>query len=521
MERLQASESLMNFDSDQEIAIGLIAICQSLVRVGSELQAYFLYCSNFARAHFQLERLREMYPDLAEFIDVQELCEGLTLSSLLSLPVLRICQYKLWIEEVSKCFQSPEITQAKEFMNGFIVDLNDLYYSIDSRMRVAAIQEALFRGSINLVAPNRYLIRQGSLIREKKSTSIFNLTPSKNVVLFLFNDILILAESGDAFKCKQVLAMKDVEIEDIPDTEKRRYAFMVSVPTLEKGGIILKASEYVIKMSWLQDLRTCADKASKISTSLESSDLEFLVMKAKKTRPKLPEGWFEVPTDMNVPYYFQEKTGFTSLGLEVIDYTNPFTEKEGLEEGRMSSSMQRTSQISTGFKMCETLKCDQRALGLEVGKNLCIDHTILETVEKLTPLERQKMFQKKSSQDSKASVETSKSEDSKGDPGLIRPKVRIRSVPELKVLAASQPPQAIRSLRPSDVSEPDADPSQDGDSGSCDDREEEIITHRLSIALTRSVLDTGKIKKGKMEKLKYDFFPRVIEDPIDEDETSP
>jgi hypothetical protein len=278
------------------------------------LRAYFLYLSNFRRSLKLVKFLRSHRQSFVDFVDVQTLCLGkdLYFSDLLLLPLMRFPQYFHAFYEFTQTYtysNPPTSLQISYQTLDVIFSQSQLQkYSVHARMRVAFIQEKLFLGAIALVTSKRFFVKYGQLTKTYNKTS-FKFSKDKLYSFFLFNDILVYADpDGAAYKLKHVIDLSKVRVSPHDDPDNLHFK-------VEGGAkdLILKAPDLESKESWMNAISVFADLASQQPSTV--TDFEETITKQPKTKfvRDLNNGWFKVQTVVGLNFYFQEKTGQTSL----------------------------------------------------------------------------------------------------------------------------------------------------------------------------------------------------------------
>eukprot|EP00475_Leptophrys_vorax_P010326 TRINITY_DN16948_c1_g3_i1.p1 TRINITY_DN16948_c1_g3~~TRINITY_DN16948_c1_g3_i1.p1 ORF type:complete len:722 (-),score=203.71 TRINITY_DN16948_c1_g3_i1:66-2048(-) len=181
-------------------------------------------------------------------------------------------------------------------------------YSIHARMRVAFIQENLFMGQVALVTSRRFFVKFGPLFKTYNKTT-FKFSKDKQYQFFLFNDILLYADQdGATFKVKHVVDLSKIKVFPHDDPDNLHFK-------LEGGNktLVLKAPDLEAKENWMSTITVFADLASQTPSNVQ--DYEENILKDPKTKyvREVGNGWFKVATVVGMVFYFQEKTGMTSL----------------------------------------------------------------------------------------------------------------------------------------------------------------------------------------------------------------
>eukprot|EP00455_Lapot_gusevi_P057799 TRINITY_DN9948_c0_g1_i1.p1 TRINITY_DN9948_c0_g1~~TRINITY_DN9948_c0_g1_i1.p1 ORF type:complete len:233 (-),score=50.37 TRINITY_DN9948_c0_g1_i1:14-610(-) len=171
----------------------------------------------------QLESSNEKFRAFLEQCMMNPKCKGLNLESYLIMPIQRIPRYKLLVTEIMRHTLDthpdwPALVSADKVVNLVARHINEAVRSRENRERIYQIQEE-FTGNVNFVAPHRYFVRRGPLVKKCRSAD-------KEFEFFLFNDLLVYASSaGWKYKMNRELPINaSFQVEDLPDlTTKFRF----------------------------------------------------------------------------------------------------------------------------------------------------------------------------------------------------------------------------------------------------------------------------------------------------------
>jgi hypothetical protein len=369
--RIERWEHIMKM-GPQQVEEATAVIAASLASVASNLSVYSLYVSNYERSQKLLEILRDSNDKFRQFVTVQEICEGSELPILVGFPCIRFQQYQFAVEEIMATYggdrsKAAELNKARKALEQAISEINDRRNNIDARMRVAYIQEKLFKGEVYIATPTRYFIKSGPLKKVYNKTG-FKLKNHQKYMFFLFSDCLVYAlrpsATSDTYKFKHAVPTFGMTVQDAPDSDKVSFAFHISGVGNQKSFTVY-ASEQKEKEEWMAALKETADRATASGSvgGKGGDELENVIEQGRKALSRyamrVADNWIQVNTDTGVNYFYQLKTGVTSLSLEdgaQVSSQPPSLDQIG-EDGLLGASMKPTFclQPDCGRKAVATL----------------------------------------------------------------------------------------------------------------------------------------------------------------------
>lgn len=342
-----------------------------------KLKAYSVFVTNFERAQRLYELLRDSNQALKQFVQIQEICEGIELQFLLGIPIVRLEQYLIFLDLLTKEYASDGqkiqmINTCKtniEYSQHFV---NDLFNSIDARMRTAYIQEKLFKGDVFLATKSRYFVKSGPLKKVWNKTVLKRKNHQK-YMFFLFNDCLVYAlrpsATADNYKFKHAVSLATVSVVDTPDSDKVQNAFTLNGAGSQKS-MTLYANDPDDKAKWMSALNEYVERMVRVKNASTSEEVEDVISGGRKSLVKNGSrhagNWVEVETDCGVTYFYQLKTGVSSLAVDDAAFakasnTDAWDEKD--EPSKRSSMAQN--------KFCRSPGCNKKTAK---GQNFCDKH---------------------------------------------------------------------------------------------------------------------------------------------------
>lgn len=251
-----------NIEALQKVSSHLLELMENdgvvhaLLQLAPYMKLYSLYANNFNNANKMLEDWMKKSTDFSRLIRFQECREemqSLKLSSLLVTPIQRVPRYRLLLENlIDKTFEDdPDFIKLKEAF-GIIVNvathINECVRQHENFHKMLAIQNS-FTGTSppKLLAPGRFFIREGPV------TKINGRGSAKEIMLFLFNDILICAkkETLCTYECCEIYPLTNCIIEQVMGNAEGNGLFKI----LCDGRSLLVCAKGEPK-PWVTDIKT-------------------------------------------------------------------------------------------------------------------------------------------------------------------------------------------------------------------------------------------------------------------------
>jgi len=156
------------------------------------MKCYSEYTKNYNSSRTLADKLNQSNPKFKDFLDTCQkipASKNLNLTSLLITPVQRIPRIILLFYELCKHTEADhpdheDIHKTSQMVQDVVRDMNNIIKQAENTDKIIKIQTA-FNNSFILLEPGRLLVKEG--------TATLLGTKKKTVSLFLFNDILLLA----------------------------------------------------------------------------------------------------------------------------------------------------------------------------------------------------------------------------------------------------------------------------------------------------------------------------------------
>ncbi|MES1913515.1 MAG: hypothetical protein MHM6MM_005706 [Cercozoa sp. M6MM] len=199
-----------------------------LADIAPFLKLYISYVDNHAAATQLATELRKR-KDFSQFLDLEELCAGDTLESLLIRPVQRVPRYKLILEGLKKrCEKTenytlkkhlPAINRACDAISQAAILINETVKHMEARRKVVVLQQRTFGDKVTLISSFRYYVRQ-ALLKKIHSKRVLMQEHGTKYRFFLFNDCLVYASTSERAKFRGVVPLYDSNVS--ADTPKKK-----------------------------------------------------------------------------------------------------------------------------------------------------------------------------------------------------------------------------------------------------------------------------------------------------------
>eukprot|EP00808_Paulinella_micropora_P007317 g11554.t1 len=231
-------------------------------------KTYKGYAANHDVAIKRLEQLLSKNKPFRKLHDAnqnKEESKGLSLASLLIVPIQRIPRYKLLIQELLKCSgedaaeQTEGLEEALRQVSAVATDINDAIESMRNREMILSLQES-FGNVMQLITPSRKYIMQGALTKVGRKSGDTRFT------FFLFNDLLLYAERGKSrFRLHRALPIDDTfaveelsanNLHGVPERHREKAWLLQS----KVKSFAVFADTVQEKQVWLTALREQLDK---------------------------------------------------------------------------------------------------------------------------------------------------------------------------------------------------------------------------------------------------------------------
>lgn len=235
--------------------------------------------------------LRASKPAFAQFLELSEKCEGVTIQELMSLPMRRIPQYLALLQRMieTKSPDDIELPDLKKIVDD-ITAVNDLisrrFHEREARLKVFSIQQSLDlpsspqssssassppsatkRGKqqlLQLVTPTRLFLKEGVLKKRYNKTTM-RFSHYKCYCFFLFNDALLYTTKPNAnglMSHKYLLPLEGMTVTDVADGSLKGVdednVFEISQHRVKTFLVSADSAEH--KREWIQAIKAAIAK---------------------------------------------------------------------------------------------------------------------------------------------------------------------------------------------------------------------------------------------------------------------
>ncbi|KAJ3103434.1 hypothetical protein HDU97_010180 [Phlyctochytrium planicorne] len=201
-----------------------------------------------------------------------------------SLYLQRICKYPLLLKEILKHTEESHrdytvLKEAMERLQGIIAQVNDGARAAEGVRKIVEIQTT-FIEKINIVTPNRYLVREESLHLMVGDTK-------KPRRLFLFNDLMLIARKDwrDKLHLIEQANLRNCRVSDVAEDGDARNLFEIEILPAGSSAsssspgkskrFLFSASSKQAKMSWLDAYKSVAEASIRKKLLSETSIQDF------------------------------------------------------------------------------------------------------------------------------------------------------------------------------------------------------------------------------------------------------
>ncbi len=238
---------------------------------------YSHYIQEYRKAQACVDQLVEKKRKFDEFLELNELCAGHALKTLLLAPVCRLPQYLQFLggilnsaDPTSEAAQSVEaaIRAVQSVTDEIAFNLRDQV----SRRLVVTVQQKIFKNNCDLISPHRFVIKHSDL-KKVYNHQLRHVTTGKIYLFVLMCDLLLYGTKPGKLssgELKHVLQLQGLRIEDVPDTEKVRNAFRISSQT---KNFVVSAQNGPMKQSWMSAIREAVAIYERNSGTLQKEQM--------------------------------------------------------------------------------------------------------------------------------------------------------------------------------------------------------------------------------------------------------
>lgn len=140
--------------------------------IGEATPLYAEYATMYAQMSHCLWRHRKDFPRFHEFILVGEACAKESIASLRISPIQRVPRYKLLLNELVRdlepgSIQLASVKEAIEKVQWLANQIDGGIMDGSRLLNLATLQDEFFDGQVNLISPDRELIKTGEMTKVK------------------------------------------------------------------------------------------------------------------------------------------------------------------------------------------------------------------------------------------------------------------------------------------------------------------------------------------------------------------
>ncbi|SPQ96368.1 unnamed protein product (mitochondrion) [Plasmodiophora brassicae] len=227
--------------------------------IGEATPLYAEYATMYAQMSHCLWRHRKDFPRFHEFILVGEACAKESIASLRISPIQRVPRYKLLLNELVRDLEPGSIQLAS--------------------VKEAIEKDEFFDGQVNLISPDRELIKTGEMTKLFSNQSR-HVSRGKRRRFVLLTDCLIYAKVDGIHKIKHILPLYQMKVVDVPDgNEASAFQLVSPVKT-----ITLAADTPENKEEWMDAIQSAVDAIGATSPGVELQDFESSLLQPPAVR---------------------------------------------------------------------------------------------------------------------------------------------------------------------------------------------------------------------------------------------
>lgn len=351
----------------------VVAVAEAFIKAAPELKVLALYVSHFGRSQRILKNLKQSNNEFRKFVRVSELCEGAELIVLLALPCIRYVHYQYLLNELYASYSDVNkipkaLIKAKSALEQVIQEIHDIKNDIEARMKVALIQEKMFKGDLFLTTYSRYFVKRGVLFK-MYSKSSFKLKDHQKYMFFLFNDVLIYAQIPtselDGYKFKHAIPLNGLSLSEAHEV-KNGFQIFSSAKT-----ITVFAEDRADRDDWVSVISKSVQKLSSDSAKVPVSDsLEDVIASGRKSLAKYSiriGDWIQMNLDNGMMYFYELKTAFCSFLPNNVTPKSVPNAVYFQEENVVAKS-------SNALENCTVLNCLKTAVFTVKDRKYCAIH---------------------------------------------------------------------------------------------------------------------------------------------------
>jgi len=269
----------------------LVGIGDAFVKVAPSFRVYGTYVENCSHASLTLLQLTEENEKFRVFLDnvSKSNSMGLQLQGLLFLPLNRISQYKISLENLlnktpKKHHDYAALARASDMMEKAYNFIENSMVSSKARAEILRIQQKLIGYEGELYHSGRYFIKEGTVLSSEKGKK-------QPRILYLFNDLLLVAKPEKmGAKVKYTVTFHphdDVAIDYDKEAKTYPMRFTTGATPNEKDTYIFIFKTEAERRQWMDALGTQLKSVKMKNTVVFGCPLVELLKKDPK-QGKIP-----------------------------------------------------------------------------------------------------------------------------------------------------------------------------------------------------------------------------------------
>eukprot|EP01091_Cochliopodium_minus_P011982 TRINITY_DN3530_c0_g1_i1.p1 TRINITY_DN3530_c0_g1~~TRINITY_DN3530_c0_g1_i1.p1 ORF type:complete len:748 (-),score=181.80 TRINITY_DN3530_c0_g1_i1:683-2926(-) len=230
------------------------------------LEQYVNWCHHFSAANRLIINEKYNEPQLDILLkELQEGANGVVIDVFLDLPSKRIPQYEVLLDTILRYTPNSHpdfenLTKALKIIKQINDVISEKRREEENKIRLEEISKCIIsKTPLDLIKPNRILIREGPMSDILKSKSIFNSSKKQVYYYFMFSDIMVKTRPETktkkrSFQFVEFINFKGMKIQSVSDNESINTFQITCDDGKEKKShncICLSEDE---KNFWIQDL---------------------------------------------------------------------------------------------------------------------------------------------------------------------------------------------------------------------------------------------------------------------------
>eukprot|EP00475_Leptophrys_vorax_P029345 TRINITY_DN429_c0_g1_i2.p1 TRINITY_DN429_c0_g1~~TRINITY_DN429_c0_g1_i2.p1 ORF type:complete len:486 (-),score=110.22 TRINITY_DN429_c0_g1_i2:131-1588(-) len=229
----------------------------------------------------------------ADFVSRQQVASGFRYNTLLEIPNHRLSQYIVYLTALQSKFaetgDTDSANEAKDALKQIQGTLDIVSFQVKdktSRVAVVTAQEEICAGTVAIVDPARYLVKQGRLNIQYRRT-LLNDIKDKTFLVMLFNDMLMIVDTDILVSVRKILRLRSLTCK-LNDGENRTF----KITDANNQCVICEANSDADCASWVDEITKAAEyqSASLVGAHISDEDFEKMIMKKIPQIPLVDAG---------------------------------------------------------------------------------------------------------------------------------------------------------------------------------------------------------------------------------------